>query len=87
MQSIVIVGRRWRDRNSNTEQTAEIFIDGRQVGGTAIGYKDFAEAAFDWLAANNHIQRQEREHYRKWAERTGVIVGVVCSNVAKRGDL
>ena len=89
MQSIVVVGRRWRDMYGNTYHTSEIACDGEFVGKTdrEYGYgSQYVWTAFAWLERSGRLTREGESPYR-WSERNGVSLACTACDVPRRGDL
>ena len=94
--SLVIIGRRWRDRaNGNTYHTAQIVVNGETVHrtGRAYGYdSQYVESACVWLEAEGYIAREKYPHggsepLWRYCKERGIALTCVAVDLPARKDL
>lgn len=96
MRNVTIIGRRWFQRTyGNTYHTAQVIIDGREVGTTApqYGYGDqYIYSGFDLMTAQGldtpaRHTNGGREATWTWARREGIELLCQAIDVARERDL
>ena len=94
-KSIVVIGRRWRDRvNGNTYHSAQVIVDGETVHRSGVEYGDFEDTAAAWLESNGYISPRPRYasgsysvHMAEHCGASGIVYTSEAIDVPRKGDL
>jgi len=99
-ETIVMVGRRWRDDNGNTYHSTEVFVDGKLIGKEdfAYGYENqYQETGLKILqekgyfnTTNEHLSsgiKKDGYDFRMYARENPSKVMFVVNDVSRKKDL
>lgn len=95
VRTITIIGRRWFQKTyGNTYHSAEILVNGKNVGRIdyAYGYgNQYLYSAFYWLEKEGYLTLERgnggHEAPWRWAERNGVELAYSATDVGRKKDL
>jgi hypothetical protein len=96
-KSIVIVGRRWFNKNTgNTYFSSQIFVDGNLVHTIDYEYgygNQYCQSSQEWLDKNGYLPGLEHnangsfESLWNYAERKGMTINYTATDVSRKKDL
>ena len=87
--SLILLARRWRDRNGNTYHTVQVIVDGVPLykSGITYGYDHYYEiTAKNWLAARGLVP-EDCVLWRHVKDELGLLYYTDVVNVARKADL